>query len=188
MNETNQPAGEAAVDIPAGGTGRRRRRRAGGGGGQGAGELEQLPAGGGGVRQFPQAHRARDRQRPQIRDRALRSGAADGRAMRSRPASVPAPPTPGPRCSKAPQATLRQLQRAFDKAGIKIIDPAGQPFDPNWHEAMVAQESPDHPAEYGALGDPEGLFPERPAAAPGPGHRQQSRRPSQLKSRSRPPN
>src|SRR5579862_2298649 len=44
------------------------------------------------------------------------------------------------------QATLRQLYRAFDKAGIKIIDPAGQPFDPEWHEAMVAQESKDTPA------------------------------------------
>jgi molecular chaperone GrpE len=41
------------------------------------------------------------------------------------------------------QATLKELNRAFDKAGIKIIDPTGQPFDPNWHEAMVAQESPD---------------------------------------------
>ncbi len=39
------------------------------------------------------------------------------------------------------QATLRELNRAFDKAGIKTIDPTGQPFDPNWHEAMVAQES-----------------------------------------------
>ena len=44
------------------------------------------------------------------------------------------------------QATLRQLHRAFDKGGIKIIDPAGQPFDPEWHEAMVAQESAEHPA------------------------------------------
>ena len=33
-----------------------------------------------------------------------------------------------------------------DKAGIKIIDPVGQPFDPAWHEAMVAQESRDKPA------------------------------------------
>ncbi len=39
------------------------------------------------------------------------------------------------------QATLRELQRAFDKAAIKIIDPIGQPFDPNWHEAMAVQES-----------------------------------------------
>ena len=43
-------------------------------------------------------------------------------------------------------ATLKQLLRAFDKAGIKVIDPLGQPFDPAWHEAMVAQESPDKPA------------------------------------------
>ena len=44
------------------------------------------------------------------------------------------------------QATLRSLQKAFEKAGIKVIDPAGQPFDPAWHEAMVAQPSPDQPA------------------------------------------
>ncbi|HEX3949428.1 MAG TPA: nucleotide exchange factor GrpE [Steroidobacteraceae bacterium] len=43
-------------------------------------------------------------------------------------------------------ATLKQLQRAFEKAGIKLIDPQGQPFDPAWHEAMVAQESRDQPA------------------------------------------
>jgi molecular chaperone GrpE len=43
------------------------------------------------------------------------------------------------------QATLRQLYRAFDKSGIKIIDPTGQPFDPAWHEAMVAQESREQP-------------------------------------------
>ena len=43
-------------------------------------------------------------------------------------------------------ATLKQLQRAFEKAGIKIIDPKDQPFDPAWHEAMVAQPSADHPA------------------------------------------
>jgi molecular chaperone GrpE len=48
---------------------------------------------------------------------------------------------PGPALMEGAQATLRQLHRAFDKAGIKILDPAGQPFDPEWHEAMVAQES-----------------------------------------------
>lgn len=42
-------------------------------------------------------------------------------------------------------ATLKQLLRAFEKAGIKVIDPKGQPFDPAWHEAMVAQESRDAP-------------------------------------------
>jgi molecular chaperone GrpE len=53
---------------------------------------------------------------------------------------------PGPALLEGAQATLRQLHRAFDKAGIKIIDPVGQPFDPEWHEAMVAQENRDHPA------------------------------------------
>jgi molecular chaperone GrpE len=53
---------------------------------------------------------------------------------------------PGPALLEGAQATLRQLHRAFEKAGIKIIDPAGQPFDPEWHEAMVAQESRDQPA------------------------------------------
>ncbi len=52
---------------------------------------------------------------------------------------------PGPALLEGAQATLRELHRAFDKAGIKIIDPAGQPFDPNWHEAMVAQESAEQP-------------------------------------------
>jgi molecular chaperone GrpE len=53
---------------------------------------------------------------------------------------------PGPALLEGAQATLKQLHQAFEKAGIKLIDPAGQPFDPNWHEAMVAQEAPDKPA------------------------------------------
>ncbi len=48
---------------------------------------------------------------------------------------------PGPALLEGAQATLRQLYKAYEKAGIKIIDPAGQAFDPEWHEAMVAQES-----------------------------------------------
>jgi molecular chaperone GrpE len=50
---------------------------------------------------------------------------------------------PGPALLEGAQATLRQLHRAFEKAGIKIIDPVGQPFDPAWHEAMAMQESRD---------------------------------------------
>jgi molecular chaperone GrpE len=48
---------------------------------------------------------------------------------------------PGPALLEGAQATLKQLQKAFDKAGIKVIDPLGAPFDPDWHEAMVAQPS-----------------------------------------------
>lgn len=43
-------------------------------------------------------------------------------------------------------ATLRLLLKAFEKVGIRELDPAGQPFDPELHEAMVAQPSAEHPA------------------------------------------
>jgi molecular chaperone GrpE len=56
---------------------------------------------------------------------------------------VAASANPGPALLEGAKATLKQLQQAFDKAGIKEIDPKGQPFDPAWHEAMVAQESRD---------------------------------------------
>ncbi len=39
------------------------------------------------------------------------------------------------------EATQRLLTRAFDKLGIEELNPVGQPFDANLHEAMVAQES-----------------------------------------------
>ncbi len=52
---------------------------------------------------------------------------------------------PGPTLLEGARATLRQLHRAFEKAGIKIIDPEAKPFDPEWHEAMVAQESREQP-------------------------------------------
>ena len=37
------------------------------------------------------------------------------------------------------QATLRLLLKALETAGITELDPVGQPFDPNLHEAIVAQ-------------------------------------------------
>jgi molecular chaperone GrpE len=44
-------------------------------------------------------------------------------------------------------ATLRLLQKAFEKAGIKELAPAaGSPFNPEEHEAMVAQPSAEVPA------------------------------------------
>lgn len=39
------------------------------------------------------------------------------------------------------QATLQLLQKAFEKLGIRQIDPAGAPFDPSLHEAVMAQDS-----------------------------------------------
>jgi molecular chaperone GrpE len=39
------------------------------------------------------------------------------------------------------KATLRLLAKAFEKLGITELDPAGERFDPERHEAMLAQES-----------------------------------------------
>ena len=43
------------------------------------------------------------------------------------------------------EATLRLLNRAFEKSGLSVIDPAGQPFNPEFHEAMATQPSADQP-------------------------------------------
>jgi molecular chaperone GrpE len=37
------------------------------------------------------------------------------------------------------EATLKLLERAFDKFSIKQIDPSGQRFDPSLHEAVLMQ-------------------------------------------------
>jgi molecular chaperone GrpE len=39
------------------------------------------------------------------------------------------------------EATLKLLAKAFEKLGISEINPLGEPFDPNKHEAMLAQPS-----------------------------------------------
>ena len=109
-------------------------------------KLEQLPAGRRGVGELSQAHRARDRQRAQVRHRALRAGTGDRRGFARGGHRCRAPRNPGPALLEGAEATLKQLHRAFDKAGIKIIDPAGPALRPEWHEAMVAQESADQPA------------------------------------------
>jgi molecular chaperone GrpE len=44
------------------------------------------------------------------------------------------------------QATLQLLTKSFERAGIVAIEAQGQPFNPEWHEAMVTQESAEHPA------------------------------------------
>ena len=39
------------------------------------------------------------------------------------------------------QATLKLLHAALEKSGIELIDPEGEPFDPQLHEAMTMQVS-----------------------------------------------
>jgi len=43
------------------------------------------------------------------------------------------------------EATLRLLLKAFERAGLTQVDPAGQPFDPERHEAMAMRPSAEHP-------------------------------------------
>ena len=44
------------------------------------------------------------------------------------------------------EATERQLLGAFDRVGIKKLDPAGEKFDPNFHRVMVELENTGQPA------------------------------------------
>ena len=39
------------------------------------------------------------------------------------------------------ELTLRMLEQAMEKFGVAIVDPAGEPFDPEFHQAMTMQES-----------------------------------------------
>jgi molecular chaperone GrpE len=39
------------------------------------------------------------------------------------------------------RATLKQLQAAMEKFGVTVVSPKGEPFDPEFHEAMSMQES-----------------------------------------------
>src|SRR5437588_8188746 len=41
------------------------------------------------------------------------------------------------------EATLQLLSRALEKLGVTVIDPLGEPFDPERHEAMMTRESGD---------------------------------------------
>jgi molecular chaperone GrpE len=42
------------------------------------------------------------------------------------------------------ESTLKQLTNAFEKNGLTEIDPLGQQFDPQHHEAMAMQPSAEH--------------------------------------------
>jgi molecular chaperone GrpE len=44
------------------------------------------------------------------------------------------------------EATLRLLLKAFERAGLTVVDPAGEPFDPERHEAIATQPSADLPS------------------------------------------
>ena len=43
------------------------------------------------------------------------------------------------------ELTLKQLVAAFEKSGLKEIDPAGEKFDPNFHQAISMIEADQEP-------------------------------------------
>ena len=47
------------------------------------------------------------------------------------------------------EATLKLLTTVMQRFGVEPVDPEGEPFDPNRHEAMTMQPSPD--AEPGSV-------------------------------------
>lgn len=47
------------------------------------------------------------------------------------------------------QATLKLLLAAMEKSGVEVVDPEGEPFDPQLHEAMTMQ--PSDTAEPGSV-------------------------------------
>lgn len=49
------------------------------------------------------------------------------------------------------RATLRLLDQALESAGVREIDPQGEVFDPNKHEAMTVQPSADLPPDTVAM-------------------------------------
>lgn len=47
------------------------------------------------------------------------------------------------------EATLKLLTQTLERFGVEMLDPVGEPFDPEFHEAMTMQPSPD--AEPGSV-------------------------------------
>jgi len=43
------------------------------------------------------------------------------------------------------QATLRMIDKAFERAGLAVVDPVGQAFNPDFHEAIMTQPTADQP-------------------------------------------
>ena len=73
------------------------------------------------------------------------------------------------------ELTERDLQKALEKNGIRKIEPMGEKFDPNLHQAMY--EVPDAVGAVGhrRAGDPAGLCDRRAHPAAGDGRDRQGR-------------
>jgi molecular chaperone GrpE len=61
------------------------------------------------------------------------------RALKTRPAQGE-----GAAWSEGVELIYRKLQTILENEGVERIPAEGQPFDPNLHEALTHEESPDH--------------------------------------------
>ncbi|HKQ16713.1 MAG TPA: nucleotide exchange factor GrpE [Steroidobacteraceae bacterium] len=52
--------------------------------------------------------------------------------------------SPADKLREGTEATLKLLSKALEKAGLTEIVPQGEQFNPELHEAMMAQPSPQH--------------------------------------------
>ena len=73
------------------------------------------------------------------------------------------------------EITARELQATLLKHGVKKLEPQGERFDPNFHQAMYEIPDPYDPGGHGEPGGAERLEDRRARAAPGAGRRLQGR-------------
>ncbi|MBV8523302.1 MAG: nucleotide exchange factor GrpE [Acetobacteraceae bacterium] len=66
------------------------------------------------------------------------------RGIESLPPAVPGEPEIVAKLHEGLSNIERSLLAVLERNGIERIDPTGRPFDPNLHQAMAEQESPDH--------------------------------------------
>ncbi len=71
-------------------------------------------------------------------------------------------------------ATERELLSVFERHGIRRIDPMGERFDHNLHQAIFEAERSDQPRRHDRRGAAAGLSAARPPAAAGDGRRRQA--------------
>ena len=69
------------------------------------------------------------------------------------------------------EMTLRMLSTAIEKFGVREVNPVGESFNPEAHQAVSTRESAECAAGTVHGGDSEGLPSERASGSPGACHR-----------------
>jgi molecular chaperone GrpE len=59
-------------------------------------------------------------------------------------AGLAADPSDAPKLHEGMELTLRMLAKAMDSNGLKAVDPMGQPFNPELHQAMTMVETGEY--------------------------------------------